>query len=219
MNEIQTVSAELPEIKICNGERVVTFKDIDTVHQRTDGTAGRSFRANKKHFIEGIDYFRRNPSEAKGEYSIVAPNGLIVLTESGYLMITKTFTDDLSWDVQRQLVNNYFQKKPEPQPALPDDEEIFDSWALIEKPVSETWFAKNNWKLKIILNRFGWSRKYLYHKILVELSDIHNLSLIEKSYLLSYGRKPEYALDLLDYSDELARTATRYINYLLIEED
>lgn len=119
MNEIQTVSAELPEVKICNSQRVVTFKDIDTVHQRTDGTAGRSFRANKKHFIEGVDYFRRNPSEARNEYGIAAPNGLIVLTESGYLMIVKSFTDDLSWDVQRRLVNSYFQQQP--QPALPDE--------------------------------------------------------------------------------------------------
>lgn len=32
-----------------------------------------------------------------------------LITESGYLMLVKSFTDDLAWDVQRQLVNTYFK--------------------------------------------------------------------------------------------------------------
>lgn len=221
MNEIQKGNAELPKIKVWNGKRVVTFRDIDEVHQRVSGTASRNFRKNKKFFIDGVDYIRRNSSEAKQEYGITAPNGLTLVTESGYLMITKSFTDDLSWDVQRKLVNSYFQvqeEPPEPQPVLPEPNP-FARWSIAKKLVNGQWFAKNNWKLQIILDRFGWTRKFLYHKILVELSDLHNLQIVEKSYQLSYGRKPEYKLDLLDYSDALARTATRYINYLLIEED
>lgn len=96
-------------IKEFRGQRVVTFKDIDRVHERPEGTAGRNFRDNKEHFIEGEDYFRRNSSEAKREFDITAPNGLYLLTEQGYLMLVKTFTDDLAWSVQRQLVNNYFK--------------------------------------------------------------------------------------------------------------
>lgn len=45
-------------IKEYQGQRVVTFKDIDTVHNRPDGTARRNFNTNKKHFIEGEDYFK-----------------------------------------------------------------------------------------------------------------------------------------------------------------
>lgn len=37
---------------------------------------------------------------------------LTVITESGYLMLVKSFTDDLAWQVQRQLVNTYFRKGP-----------------------------------------------------------------------------------------------------------
>jgi len=33
--------------------------------------------------------------------------------ESGYLMLVKSFTDDLAWKVQRQLVNAYFRTKEE----------------------------------------------------------------------------------------------------------
>lgn len=93
------------------GQRVVTFKEIDAVHDRNDGTAHRNFKANRNRFIEGVDFFRRNSSEAKKEFGVTAPNGLILITESGYLMLTKSFTDDFAWTVQRELVNNYFRKK------------------------------------------------------------------------------------------------------------
>ena len=35
------------------------------------------------------------------------------ITESGYLMLVKSFTDELSWNVQRMLVNSYFNYKEE----------------------------------------------------------------------------------------------------------
>lgn len=105
-------------VKEWNGKRVVTFKDIDTVHSRADGTARKRFNSNKKRFIEGEDYFVRNSDEAKKEYNITAPNGLTLITESGYLMLVKSFTDDLAWQVQRQLVNNYFRVQQTPPPQM-----------------------------------------------------------------------------------------------------
>lgn len=99
-------------VKEFRGQRVVTFKDIDLVHERPDGTARRNFNTNKKHLIQGEDYFVRNSSEAKSEFGISAPNGLYLFTEQGYLMLVKSFTDDLAWKVQRQLVNNYFNPHP-----------------------------------------------------------------------------------------------------------
>lgn len=98
-------------IKEYNNRRVVTFKDIDTLHQRPDGTARRNFNTNKKHFIEGEDYFVRNSYEAQNEFEIKAPNGLVLITESGYLMLVKSLNDDLAWKVQRELVNTYFRAK------------------------------------------------------------------------------------------------------------
>lgn len=105
-------------IREYNGQRVVTFRDIDTVHQRPDGTARRNFNKNRKHFIEGDDFFVRNSYEAKKDFGITAPNGLILITEYGYMMLVKSFEDDLSWDVQRQLVNSYFRVR-EQAPIIP----------------------------------------------------------------------------------------------------
>ena len=99
-------------VKEFKGHRVITFKDIDTVHERADGTARKRFNDNKKHFVEGEDYFVRKTDEAQAEYGITAPNGLTLITESGYLMLVKSFTDDLAWDVQRQLVKRYFTPEP-----------------------------------------------------------------------------------------------------------
>lgn len=94
-------------------QRVITFKDIDTVHERPDGTARKRFNDNKKHFIEGIDFFKITPSEfrtAIGGMDLRQQNDITLITESGYLMLVKSFTDDLAWDVQRQLVDSYFRK-------------------------------------------------------------------------------------------------------------
>ena len=104
-----TINKTEVSVKEYQGNRVVTFKDIDTVHGRHDGTARKRFNDNKERFIEGTDYFVRKTDEAKNEFNIVAPNGLTLITESGYLMLVKSFTDDLAWDVQRQLVNTYFR--------------------------------------------------------------------------------------------------------------
>ena len=109
-NAIMVGNHTLP-IKEYNNVRVVTFKDIDTVHERPNGTARRNFNDNKNRFIEGVDYFVRNSYEAKNEFNLIAPNGLILITESGYLMLVKSFTDDLAWKVQRELVNTYFRVK------------------------------------------------------------------------------------------------------------
>lgn len=110
MNEI-LINNQNVLVKEYEGKRVITFKDIDMVHNRPEGTARRNFNTNKKHFIEGEDYFVRNSYEAKNEFEIIAPNGLVLISESGYLMLAKSLTDDLSWDVQRKLVKDYFTVK------------------------------------------------------------------------------------------------------------
>lgn len=100
-------------VKEFNGERVVTFKDIDLVHERPDGTARRSFSRNKNRFIDGVDYFLLKRENAMDEFRPleIPPKGITLITESGYLMLVKSFTDDLAWTVQRQLVNCYFRVK------------------------------------------------------------------------------------------------------------
>ncbi len=102
-------------IKEYNHQRVVTFKDIDTVHGRPEGTAKRNFQNNKKHFIEGVDFFMVCADEIRtNKIMDISPKthaGIAFVTETGYLMLVKSFTDDLAWKVQRDLVNTYFKAK------------------------------------------------------------------------------------------------------------
>jgi hypothetical protein len=113
------------EVKEWQGQRVITFKDVDRVHQRPNGTASRNFKSNRKHFISNIDYFQITRKEFGTNF---VPNSklegnpnltVILLTESGYLMLAKSLTDDLAWDVQRALVNNYFRGRQPVQQQLP----------------------------------------------------------------------------------------------------
>ncbi len=124
MNTVCIVEQPL-EVKEWNGQRVITFKDVDRVHQRKDGTAIKNFKNNRKHFISNIDYFQITRKEFGVNFS---PNSklegnpnltVILLTESGYLMLAKSLTDDLAWDVQRALVNNYFRGRQPVQQQLP----------------------------------------------------------------------------------------------------
>lgn len=112
MDEIIKINGYEVAVKEYSGQRVVTFKDIDVVHDRPGGTARKRFNDNKKHFIEGTDFFKITPSEfrtAIGDMDLRQQNDVTLITESGYLMLVKSFTDDLAWDVQRELVNSYFK--------------------------------------------------------------------------------------------------------------
>lgn len=100
------------ELKVIEfqGQRVATLAQIDEVHERPEGTARKRYNDNRERFVQGEDFFVRNSDEAR-EMGFIAPNGLILMTEQGYLMLVKSFTDDLAWQVQRQLVNGYFRAK------------------------------------------------------------------------------------------------------------
>lgn len=108
-----------------------------------------------------------------------------------------------------------------PQETLPEEPDPFADCCITKVQPSAshgTWFRRNNWKLKIIMERFDWTRRFLYHKILTELSDLYDLEVVERFYVYQYGHEPEYKMQLLDCDKTLAGTATRYINYLLTEE-
>lgn len=114
MQELTTINNTEILVKEFSGQRVVTFKEIDAVHGRPDGTARKRFNDNREHFIEGEDYFKITPSEfrtAIGEMDARQQNDVTLITESGYLMLVKSFTDDLAWKVQRELVKGYFRAK------------------------------------------------------------------------------------------------------------
>lgn len=117
-NAIQVNEQEIL-IKDYNGQRVVTLWNIANLHNTTVKHMRMTFERTKKHMIENEDYFLVEKEdnfvvticdqEKLNKNAINRSKDIPIFTESGYLMITKSLTDDLSWKVQRQLVNCYFK--------------------------------------------------------------------------------------------------------------
>lgn len=221
MGEVQVVETNyMPQVKEWNGQRVVTFKDIDVVHGRKSGTARRNFNSNKKYFIENVDYVivtHDNPI-VRNSYignTKVPPRGLTLITETGYLMIVKSFTDDLSWEVQRNLVNNYFKPRVITQQLPQSDNSVIYDIKELGRPKS--WYERTKWKFDKITSFYGWSYKFLYHVLLSELSRQWDMERITEIYTRKYGYAPKYKMNLVNEIPFLQGTLDRYIQYLLDE--
>lgn len=149
MNEIMRIGNADISVKEYNGQRVVTFKDIDMVHSRPDGTARKRFADNRKHFVEGEDFFIVTPQNLENtelsekrtlENDVTSNRGTALITEQGYLMLVKSFTDDLAWEVQRQLVNGYFRARQLSKDLSPQMKLLYglcDQLAQAEKEAKE----------------------------------------------------------------------------------
>lgn len=105
-------------IKEYNGERVVTVNDIARVHEKEVRAVSQQLERNKNRLIENTDYFiiTREKSKITGcdfkdLFTSNRQKEAYLITEMGYLMLVKSFIDEKSWDIQRQLVQSYFKVK------------------------------------------------------------------------------------------------------------
>ena len=96
-------------------KRVITLPQMDEVHSRPAGTARGAFNRNRKHMVKGRHFF------VAPAYGKRTPDGrlsgateIVLLTEHGYLMLVKSFHDDLAWQVQEELIDGYFRAKAAP---------------------------------------------------------------------------------------------------------
>lgn len=232
-NAVITIENTEMQIREYNGQRVVTFKDVDTVHGSKNGTARRNFNRNKKYFIENEDYFvltKENSNETNclnrdlkrrnsSFQNISIPNkGVIVLTESGYLLIAKSFRDDLSWAVQRQLVNAYFRTTSETALVQTDlaDNRLHQT-SSTPLPKNPSWYARNLRNMEIICTATHKPMSYLAHKILVRVGEEYNMDEAKKIYEKELGEPPKYPLDIINYFPELAEIATDYVRKLVLQ--
>ena len=215
MREVITIeNTEMP-VREYNGQRVVTFKDIDTVHQRPEGTAKRNFRHNRKHFIDGEDYIIVSRSNQKDEIRTlgfsVPSRGITLVTESGYLMLAKSFTDDLSWQVQRELVNTYFRAKSKPA-ALEQSPVCQPSNTPI--PKNPSWYARNQRRMYRICNNANVPQFVLEYHIMLKVGEEFDLDKANEIYKKEVGHAPEKGLDLVEHFTDLGKLADSYLDRL-----
>lgn len=112
--EINGVKIERKEY---NNEYVLTSWDVSKIHKREVREVNQNLKNSRSKMIENEDYYivpKAKLAESKILIQDYIPNNvkeIILFTESGYLMLTKSFNDDFSWQIQRELIKNYFKLK------------------------------------------------------------------------------------------------------------
>lgn len=213
MTELVNIEGTELSVKEYNGQMVVTLKDIDRVHGKKFDTAKKSFQKHKKHFILGEDYFEMTRKELGEIYS---PNEKIIgnpnlttylFTESGYLMIVKTFTDDLSWKVQRSLVNAYFAlRNQHPAPT--------STTAIEEKPTLEfetDWFCINRGKINYICRCYEITSNEYMHHLLEVLGRTYNFDEAKRIYSATTGNWKCRNSEVITYFPQLSDLASKIL--------
>lgn len=217
MSEVIAIENTEMQIRDYNGQRVVTLKDIDRVHGKQTDTAKKSFQKHKKHFILGEDYFEMTRKELGERYS---PNEIIkgnpslityLLTESGYLMIVKTFTDDLSWQVQRELVNTYFRAKA--KPATLEQAPVCQP-SNTPIPKNPSWYARNQRRMYRICNNANAPLSQLHYNIMLKIGEEYDLDKANEIYKKEVGHAPYHPLDLVEHFTDLGKLADSYLDRL-----
>lgn len=223
MSDVMTVENTEMQIREYNGQRVVTFKDIDKVHENKAGVARRNFNRNKKHFIEGVDFFIltkefSNESNCPIRNISIPNKGITLLTETGYLMIVKSLSGDLAWSVQRQLVNNYFEKRVvqnvvDEAPKIDKDKERLIDRLMIDTsdrprvPLIENWYQRNIGRIERICKIANIPKKVLYHLLLKRLGEKYDLDAAKGIYTETVGIEPKYAMEIVSFFPELGEMA------------
>lgn len=207
MTELVNVEGTELSIREYNGQRVVTFRDIDEVHHRPHGTAYRNFRANKRFFNEGRDYVTVHKKNQNDEIRLlgidVPQRGITLITERGYLKVIKSFNDELSWKVQDALVDAYFVVKNQ-QPTT----------AIEEKPVlpiETDWFCINRGKINYICRCYDITSKEYMHHLLEVLGRTYNFDEAKRIYITMTGNYKCRNSEVITYFKQLSDLASKIL--------
>lgn len=208
MENIVNVEGTELDVREYNGQMVVTFDDIDLVHKRPSGTARKAFNRNKKRFINGVDYIvleKENSNVHPVDIrNIDIPNrGITVFTESGYLMLVKPFKDDLSWDVQRALVNGYFSSKNQQPTTTIEEKPVL--------PIETDWFCINRGKINYICRCYDITSKEYMHHLLEVLGRTYNFDEAKRIYITMTGNYKCRNSEVITYFPQLSDLASKIL--------
>lgn len=173
------------EIKKYNGEIILTAYDIADLHERDVKRINENFKHNIDKFVEKEDYYIINKNSINdrkifGQRFI--PNNikqLLIFNKSGYLLLAKTFQDDFSWKIEKELLKKYFN-----QDVITDMTESTEEIKFIKTTVYEN---NNN---PTELQKYNFKRAELLIKAAEMLPDskLKTNIIAEASYILTDGK-------------------------------
>lgn len=215
MNEVIEVENTEMIIREYKGQRVVTFKDIDTVHQRPKGTARRNFNRNREHFIEGEDYFKVCANEIRtrkiADIPTKATEDMVLLTEMGYLMVVKSFKDDLAWDVQRKLVNSYFKEKQMQQAV--ENSKLSDIPPELLLEVDHDWYRTRKNKIRQVCNSYNLTKRQFMHHLLNSINHEYCFDDARRRFVQLEDRLPWSNSEVITYFPQLTQLADKILDH------
>lgn len=185
MNNKILINNKNIETKKYNGEIILTAYDIAELHERDVKRINENFRHNIDKFVEKEDYYIINKNSINdrkifGQRFI--PNNmkqLLIFNKSGYLLLSKTFQDDFSWKIEKELLKKYFN-----QDVITDIRESTEEIKFIETTVYE----KNDNPTE--LQKYNFKRAELLIKAAEMLpeSKMKTNIIAEASYILTDGK-------------------------------
>lgn len=184
----------------CN-QKVLTGWDIGKIHSIEIKKVMENFRNNVNNFIEYEDYFVLAPEEFKNLYpeeNIIISNRMkeiILFTFTGYLLISRTFKDEHSWNQQRILIKSYFKLK--------ELGEKINSGELIIENKNET----DNEKINILMKTAE-----------LTTDDTLKNNILSEIVLITTGKRLITSENTIDYDTELKLGEIEKIRNTPIEE-
>lgn len=185
MNNKILINNKNIETKKYNGEIILTAYDIAELHEKDVKRINENFRHNIDKFVEKEDYYIINKNSINdrkifGQRFI--PNNmkqLLIFNKSGYLLLSKTFQDDFSWKIEKELLKKYFN-----QDVITDIRESTEEIKFIETTVYE----KNDNPTE--LQKYNFKRAELLIKAAEMLpeSKMKTNIIAEASYILTDGK-------------------------------
>lgn len=152
MNNKILINNKNIEIKKYNGEIILTAYDIADLHERDVKRINESFRHNIDKFVEKEDYYIINKNSINDKKIFgqrFIPNNikqLLIFNESGYLLLAKTFQDDFSWKIEKELLKKYFNQDIMTDMTESTEEIEFIKTIAYEKNDNPTELQKYNFK-------------------------------------------------------------------------
>lgn len=136
------------------GQRVLPLKVIAAIHGKKEDSVKKTFLRNKSKFIQDLDYLSFEGSSGRqllinNNYpkleDIPSSNNFsfTLFTLTGYLLLVKSFNDNLSWAAYRRLINYYVYTKT-------NVENIYDTLRLMIDKLEENEIRINNMEINHI---------------------------------------------------------------------